>query len=180
MAIMIPEQVKKFAHPLEEKVFYKLKENLSNDYTVIYEPSVGIDRERKPDFIIISRRHGIFVLDVKSQDLEKIKSANPHQIELENGEVIKNFLKTVDDYQYALINQLKRDLKHNPHIVHQEGSHKGKLKFPVLSGIILDVPNKGYTKEEIAQRLALSPLNCFILFSEIDTIESFLKRGLYF
>ena len=90
--------------------------------------------------------------------------------------MINNFLKTVEGYKYELKKQLERDFKHNPHIVHQEGNHKGKLKFPVLSGIILDVPNKGYTKEEIAQRLALSPLNCFILFSEIDTIESFLKN----
>ena len=167
MAQMKPGNVDIFQNQSEEES-YKLLKRLNNSYTVVYEPSIGLQKRRTPDFVILSEKLGLIVLDVKYVNLDNIEQSDSKIITKKDGLKIKNFYQTVKDYAYTINNQLVKVLKDNSTIVHpQNNRNAGKLTFPHSSGLLLFIHNADrYTKEDVAQILSLN-INDFIIANKI-------------
>ena len=71
MAHMIPSSLTSSASAGEKRVFAILQ-RLPDDYIVYYEPTVS---DRHPDFIVLSPKLGIMVIEVKGWYAGTIKQA---------------------------------------------------------------------------------------------------------
>lgn len=178
MAKMKPYEVDTFQNKSEEES-YKLLKNLDDTYTVIYEPSIGLQRKSTPDFIILSKDYGLIVLDVKYVKLDNIKESNPQTIVKKSGEKMKNFYQIVKDYTYTVNNQLVKELKENTTIVHTTNSEKaGKLTFPHSCGLLLFVQDEErYTKEDVSKILSLD-ISSFLIVNKIQNTQNELSNFL--
>jgi hypothetical protein len=179
MAIMKPENVDDFQNESEEDS-YELLKKLDGSYTVVYEPSIGLQKRRTPDFVILSQKLGLIVLDVKYVNLDNIEKSDYKTITKKNGLRIKNFYQTVKDYAYIINNQLVKVLKDNSTIVHpKDHKNAGRLTFPHSSGLLLFIHNADrYTKEDVATMLSLNTRD-FIIANNIDNdneLLDFLKN----
>jgi hypothetical protein len=175
MAKMKPEKVEKFTDLNEEKA-YEILNSLDNTYSVIYEPSIGTTKKYTPDFVVLSEKYGLIVIDVKFVDLEKIEKSDQRTIYKKSGIKIPNFNLIVKDYSYKIINQLVKDFAKEPTIVHQEGKNQGKLTFPHSSGIMLFVKNSEiYTKESVSKILSLEE-NMFIICNSLESTKNEIEN----
>jgi len=176
MAIMKPIEVDIFQND-SEKEAYELLKNIDDTYTVIYEPSIGLQKKRTPDFIILSQKYGLIVLDVKYVKLDNIKESNLQIITKTSGIKMKNFYQIVKDYAYTVNNQLVKELKENTTIVHPSNSKMaGRLTFPHSSGLLLFIEDEDrYTKEDVAQILSLNESN-FLIVNKIQNAHNELQN----
>mgnify|MGYP000328676356 CR=1 FL=1 len=176
MAEMRPREVNTFQNRSEEES-YELLKNLDDTYMVIYEPSIGLQKKRTPDFILLSQKYGLIVLDVKYVKLSNIKASNPQQITKISGEKITNFHQTVKNYAYSVNNQLVNEFKEDATIVHSISSKMaGKLKFPHSSGLLLFIDDEDrYTKEDVSKILSLQETD-FLIVNKIQSIQNELSE----
>jgi len=176
MAEMKPAVVDTFQNQSEKKS-YKLLQNLDDTYMVIYEPSIGLQKKRTPDFILLSQKYGLIVLDVKYVKLSNIKESNHHQITKISGEKITNFYQTVKTYAYTVNNQLVKEFKEDATIVHSSSSKMaGKLKFPHSSGLLLFIDDADrYTNEDVSKILSLQETD-FLIVNKIQSIQDELAE----
>jgi len=132
----------------ERKVFLALKRCLDDDFIVWHNTPIG-HRARQPDFVILSPRWGILLLEVKDWKPATLKRADPIRIELDTdrGRVTEHHpLVQARVYAQELVDLMQRD----PALVRSDGPHRGKLLFPygwgcVLSGIRReDVPSQDF------------------------------------
>jgi len=174
MAYMKPEYIDMFQNENEEKAFDILK-TLDDSFTIVYEPSIGVEKSRTPDFIVVSEELGLIVLDVKYVHLDTLS------LLIENNKSkIKNLFQTVKDYAYIVQKQLIQELTGNSTIVHQKDDKDLKeLTFPNSSGILLFIhDDDSYTKEDVSKILSLK-MNEFIILndkSNNENILSFLQK----
>jgi hypothetical protein len=176
MAIMKPIEVDIFQND-SEKEAYELLKNIDDTYTVIYEPSIGLQKKRTPDFIVLSQKYGLIVLEVKYVKLDNIKESNLQIITKTSGIKMKNFYQIVKDYAYTVNNQLVKELKENATIVHPNNSKMaGRLTFPHSSGLLLFIEDEGrYTKEDVAQILSLNETD-FLIVNKIQNTQNELQN----
>jgi len=121
-------------NPGERRVFNQLKRCLEDDYIVWHNVPVG-PRARQPDFVILSPRQGILLLEVKDWKRSTLRAATPDQVELntERGRVTEgNPLRQARDYAMELVGVMQRD----PALVHADGPFCGKLLFPYGWGVV--------------------------------------------
>ena len=160
-----------------EKEAYELLKSLDDTYTVVYEPSIGLQKKKTPDFIVLSQKYGLIVLDVKYVKLDNIKESNLQIITKTSGIKMKNFYQIVKDYAFTVNNQLVKELKENTTIVHPNHSKMaGKLTFPHSSGLLLFIEDEGrYTKEDVAQILSLDETD-FLIVNKIKNTQNELQN----
>lgn len=118
----------------ERRVLNQLKRCLEDDYIVWHDIPIG-PKARQPDFVILSPRWGILLLEVKDWRRQTLVSANRDQVELqtEYGRVTDGSpLRQVRDYTMELVNLMQAD----PQLVHADGPFKGKLLFPYGWGVV--------------------------------------------
>lgn len=119
----------------ERSVLHQLKRCLEDDYLVWHNVPVG-PRARQPDFVILSPRWGVLLLEVKHWRLSSIGAANRDSVELRTprGPVtVAHPLRQARDYALELADLLKGD----PALVHAEGLFRGKLLLPWGFGTVL-------------------------------------------
>lgn len=175
MARLKPEKVEKFTDLNEEKA-YEILKSLDNTYSVIYEPSIGTIKKYTPDFVVLSEKYGLIVLDVKFVDLEKIEKSDQRTIYKKSGIKIPNFNLIVKDYSYKINNQLVKDFEKDPTIVHQNGNLKGRLTFPHSSGIMLFIKDyEKYTKADVSKILSLEE-NMFIICNNLEITKNEIEN----
>lgn len=119
----------------ERKVFHALKCCLGDDYIDWHNVPIG-QKGRQPDFVILSPRRGLLLLEVKDWKPSTLGRANTHQIELqtERGLIrVDHPIQQARAYALELVDQMKAD----PLLVVQEGTYKGKLIFPFGWGVAL-------------------------------------------
>jgi hypothetical protein len=124
--------------PGERRVLHQLKRCLEDDYLVWHNVPIGA-KARQPDFVILSPRWGVLLLEVKHWRLGSIREANRDSVTLDvNGErrTTANPLRQARDYAFELVDLMQ----HDPALVHADGPFAGKLIFPygygaVFSGI---------------------------------------------
>ena len=115
MAGMYPDDISDFedATEGERRVFRFLKEAARphNDFICWYEPFIG-DSGKEPDFILLGRKLGLLIIEVKDWTSRQIVSYTPHQFTvLIAGKKQK---KTNPDKQAkGYVNTLKEKLSKN-------------------------------------------------------------------
>ena len=118
----------------ERRVLHQLKRCLEGDYLVWHNVPIG-PRARQPDFVILSPRRGILLLEVKDWRRTTLVSASRDSVELQTdrGRVPQaNPLRQARDYAMELADVMQRD----PSLVCAEGAHRGKLLFPYGWGVV--------------------------------------------
>ncbi len=118
----------------ERRVLHQLKRCLEDDYLVWHNVPLG-PRARQPDFVILSPRQGILLLEVKDWKRSTLAGATRDQVQLltARGPVTEaNPLRQARDYALELADLMQRD----PSLVHADGPFCGKLLFPYGWGVV--------------------------------------------
>ncbi|MEX8501339.1 3'-5' exonuclease [Leptothrix ochracea] len=122
----------------ERRVLHQLKRCLGDDHMIWYDVPLG-PKARQPDFVILSPRQGLLLLEVKDWRPNTLQHATPDRVELqvERGRVtVAHPIRQARDYAMELVHVMQNDMA----LVHAQGPLKGQLIFPygwgaVLSGI---------------------------------------------
>jgi hypothetical protein len=125
---------KRCANAGERAVLHQLKRCLSDDYMVWHNVPLG-PKARQPDFVVLSPRQGILILEVKHWKRGTLFKANRDSVELktERGRVTEgNPLRQARDYALEMVDLMARD----PLLVHGDGPFQGKLLFPYGWGAV--------------------------------------------
>jgi hypothetical protein len=118
----------------ERAVLNQLKRCLEDDHIVWHNVPIG-PRARQPDFVILSPRQGMLLLEVKDWRRSTLHSATRDWVELDTarGKVKEaNPLRQARDYALELADVMQRD----PALVHGDGAFCGKLLFPYGWGVV--------------------------------------------
>lgn len=124
----------------ERLVLHQLKRCLPDDFMVWHDVPLG-PRARQPDFVVLSPRQGVLILEVKHWKRGTLASANRDSVQLrtERGVVTDaNPLRQARDYAMELVGLMAQDAA----LVHADGPFKGKLLFPYGWGAIFSGLNE--------------------------------------
>lgn len=119
----------------ERGVLHQLKRCLSDDYMVWHDVPVG-PKARQPDFVILSPRRGLLILEVKHWNHSSMRAFTRDSVELltERGMVtLPHPLLQARGYAFELNNVLERD----PALLHDEEPFGGKSRVPYGWGCVL-------------------------------------------
>jgi hypothetical protein len=118
----------------ERRVLHQLKRCLEDDYLVWHNVPIG-PKARQPDFVILSPRWGLLILEVKHWRLSSLRGATRDMVVLDrNGEriTVANPQRQSRDYTMELIGLMQ----HDPALVHDTGPFSGKLLVPYGHGAV--------------------------------------------
>jgi hypothetical protein len=118
----------------ERRVLHQLKRCLEDDHLVWHDVPVGV-RARQPDFVVLSPRQGVLLLEVKDWRSATLGEATRDRVELRTprGPVTEaNPLRRARDYALELVDLMRND----PALTHGEGPFQGKLVFPWGYGVV--------------------------------------------
>jgi hypothetical protein len=118
----------------ERRVLYQFKRCLEDDYLVWHDIPIG-PKARQPDFVVLSPRWGILLLEVKDWKPGTLGAATRDSVELttQRGRVTQAHpLRQARDYAMELVDMMQRDAA----LVHSSGPFKGKLLFPYGWGVV--------------------------------------------
>jgi Nuclease-related domain/UvrD-like helicase C-terminal domain/AAA domain len=119
----------------ERRVLHQLKRCLEDDYIVWHDIAIG-PRARQPDFVILSPRWGVLLLEVKDWRRSTLVAGTRDAIELQlpRGRVTQAHpLRQARDYVHELVDLMKTDAA----LVHADGPFAGKLLFPYGWGVVM-------------------------------------------
>ena len=106
----------------ERKVFHALKRCLDDDFLVWHNVPIG-PKARQPDFVILSPRWGVLLLEVKDWRPSTLGRASRDAVELktERGRTTSpNPIRQARDYTLELVDLMQRDSA----LVHESGPHE--------------------------------------------------------
>ena len=118
----------------ELRLAERLKDCLEDNAWVWHNIPVG-PFGRHPDFVALPSRQGIVVLEVKDWRLDTIVNVNSKQVELltDRGNVsTDNPFEQVRTYMFNVVDTLK----HDPLLVNESGSFKGRPVFSFGYGVV--------------------------------------------
>jgi hypothetical protein len=119
----------------ERRVLHQLKRCLGDDYLVWHDVPIG-PQARQPDFVVLSPRWGVLLLEVKDWRRSSMLAATRDRVELATPRghvVVPHPLRQARDVMLELVDLMKRD----PALVHAEGLFAGKLLFPYGWGVVM-------------------------------------------
>ncbi len=119
----------------ERRVLHQLKRCLEDDYLVWHDIPIG-PRARQPDFVILSPRWGVLLLEVKDWRRSTLGAATRDAVELNTprGRVTQPHpLRQARDVTMELAHLMQTD----PALVHGEGPFRGRLLFPYGWGVVM-------------------------------------------
>lgn len=152
MAEMIPDSIgfAKNATKGEVKVYNLFKQILlpDNEWWVWYEPS-GSVRQKHGDFLILSLRHGIILVEVKDWSVSYIQSANPDYFMVKQGEEAVVRENPINQARYVQL-EIRNLLEKRKSLTQNTDKYKGKLKFPTTHCVIFT-----HMKRSEAEKLGL-------------------------
>ncbi len=118
----------------ERRVLHQLERCLGDDYLVWHDVPIGA-KARQPDFVVLSPRWGVLLLEVKDWKRATLGAATRDAVELltPRGRVTQPHpLRQARDCTLELVDLMKRD----PALVHAEGPFRGRLLFPYGWGVV--------------------------------------------
>jgi len=159
----------------ERRVFNHLKRCLTDDFIVWHDVPIG-PRARQPDFVIVSPRWGLLVLEVKDWRQGTMVSANRDTIEIDverGSSTVANPLRQARDYVHEVVDVMKSDAS----LLQQSGSHTGNLLFPYGWGCVFS----GLRRAQVAMTgfSEVFPENLVLMRDELDAnypVEIFLEK----
>ncbi len=159
----------------ERRVLNQLKRCLGDDYIVWHDVPIG-PRARQPDFVLLHPRWGVLLIEVKDWKLGTLISVNRDSVELETARghvTAQNPLRQARDYMIELVRIMESDAG----LVHTDGPHAGKLRFPygycaAFSRLKrVDVANSGFCEAFPDHQVLMADD-----FAEAVTPEAFMER----
>jgi Nuclease-related domain/UvrD-like helicase C-terminal domain/AAA domain len=127
-------QIDARCNPGERRVLHQLKRCLEDDYLVWHDVPIG-PKARQPDFVILSPRWGVLLLEVKHWKLATLREADRDKVVIDKDGArvtTANPLRQARDVVLELVDLMQRD----PALVHAHGSFGGKLLFPYGYGAV--------------------------------------------
>jgi hypothetical protein len=118
----------------ERRVLNQLKRCLGDDHLVWHDVPLG-PRARQPDFVVLSPRQGVPLLEVKDWKKSTLANATRDAVTLnkQDGQVtVAHPLRQARDYALELAHLMETD----PLLVHGQGPFRGKLIFPYGWGVV--------------------------------------------
>ncbi len=118
----------------ERRVLHQLKRCLEDDYLVWHDVPIG-PRARQPDFVVLSPRWGVLLLEVKDWRRSTLGPGTRDAVELNlpRGRVTAPHpLRQARDCVLELVDLMQRD----PALVHADGPFAGRLLFPYGWGVV--------------------------------------------
>ena len=119
----------------ERRVLNQLKRCLEDDHLVWHDLPIG-PRARQPDFVVLSPRQGLLLLEVKDWRRSTLAAATRDSVELATARgrvTVAHPLRQARDVALELVDVMRAD----PVLTHGEGPFAGKLIFPWGYGIVL-------------------------------------------
>lgn len=163
-------QVDQRCNPGERRVLHQLKRCLEDDYLVWHDVPIG-PRARQPDFVILSPRWGVLLLEVKDWRRATLGPATRDAVELRtpHGAVtVAHPLRQARDYAFELVRLMERD----PALLHAHGPFAGRLLFPYGWGVVLASLRRADIEAESSDFEGLFPTARTLLRDELeDTID---------
>jgi Nuclease-related domain/AAA domain/UvrD-like helicase C-terminal domain len=152
----------------ERRVLHQLKRCLEDDYLVWHDVPIG-PRARQPDFVVLSPRWGVLLLEVKDWKRSTLGAATRDSVELHTprGRVTSAHpLRQARDVTLELVDLMRGD----PALVHADGPFAGKLLFPYGWGAVMS----GLKRADVADDFdALFPPERTLLRDDLDeTVEA--------
>jgi hypothetical protein len=149
----------------ERRVLHQLKRCLEDDYIVWHDVPLG-PRARQPDFVVLSPRWGVLLLEVKDWRRATLGRATRDAVELHTprGLVTQAHpLRQARDYAMELVALMQQDSA----LVHVDGPFVGRLIFPYGWGVVMS----GLRRTDLAQAEdfdALFPPERTLLRDDLD------------
>ena len=137
-------QIQQRCNAGEKRVLDQLRRCLEDDYLIWHNVPLGA-KARQPDFVILSPRWGVLLLEVKDWKRSTLGPANRDAVGLNTprGRVTEAHpLRQARDYAMELVDLMQRD----PGLLHGEGPFAGKLLFPYGWGVVLS----GLRRDEVS------------------------------
>jgi hypothetical protein len=147
----------------ERRVLHQLKRCLEDDYIVWHDIAIG-PRARQPDFVVLSPRWGILLLEVKDWKRSTLGAATRDSVELHTprGRVTAAHpMRQVRDVTMELVDLMRSD----PALVHPQGPFAGRLLFPYGWGVVMS----GLRRADVGEDFdALFPRERTLLRDDLD------------
>ena len=118
----------------ERRVLQQFKRCLEDDYLVWHDVPIG-PKARQPDFVVLSPRWGVLLLEVKDWKRGSLGPATRDAVELitPRGRVTQAHpLRQARDVTLELVDLMRSD----PALVHHGGAFDGRLLFPYGWGVV--------------------------------------------
>ncbi|MEO6856939.1 MAG: 3'-5' exonuclease [Rhodoferax sp.] len=159
----------------ERRLAERLEAKLDADYLLWFDVPVG-PRQSHPDFVVLHPRRGLLVLEVKDWRLATIARADKSTWDILPGgepKTVDNPAEQARHYALQVVDALKRD----PQLVHADGRHQGKLRFPWSHGVVLShITRKQFTDAGLDQAIAPHRVVCSDEMTEGVDPEEFQSR----
>lgn len=137
MAEMIPDRLPS-GSSAGEKAIFEILQNLPDDCLVYYEPIVA---RKFPDFVIISPRIGILIIEVKGWYPKNIVGGDSNDINLHirnKSESSKHPMRQAREYMYALMDEARATLNSPVLLNSNKGEYEGRFLFPFGNMVVLN------------------------------------------
>lgn len=169
MANIIPEKIPPKATQDEKRLFSILKK-LPKDCSVFYEPVIN---NRQPDFVVVSPRIGIMVIEAKGWSLGCIDSVSHKTIKIRSrGKVSGRTHPSSQVMQYVLDIE---DVLKNADKTGIISDTAGNLKFPIAFAVAMN----NLSRKEVTANSELSeifPVKNYLFKEEMNTLEEYLPN----
>jgi hypothetical protein len=122
-------------NPGERRVLAQLKRCLGDDHLVWHDVPIG-PRARQPDFVVLSPRWGILLLEVKAWKRATFLGGTPDAVRIATAggaATVPHPLRQARDVTLELVDLMKAD----PALVHGPGAFAGRLLFPYGFGAVM-------------------------------------------
>ena len=169
MATLIPTLgAARFDARGELRLAERLKDCLEDNAWVWHNIPVG-PFGRHPDFVTLHPQQGIVVLEVKDWRLDTIANANSKQVELitDRGNVTTdNPFEQVRRYMFNVVNALQ----HDPLLVNERGSFKGKPVFSFGHGVAFtNITRKQFEQTDLHE--VFPPARCIFRDEMTESVD---------
>lgn len=117
----------------ERRVLQQLRRCLDDDSLVWFDVPIG-PAARQPDFVVLSPRQGLLLLEVKDWKRASLGDATPDRATLHTARgavTVPNPLRQARDVALELVDLMRRDAA----LVHADGPFRGQLLFPYGWGV---------------------------------------------
>jgi len=159
----------------ERRFAQRLVDKLEDDYTCWYDVPIGV-AARHPDFVLLSPRRGVLILEVKDWKLETIERADKSQFTLhgQSGlQKVVNPFEQARQYAHAVVNLLQQDSQ----LQQAEGQYKGRLCVPFGYGVVLaNITRKQFESAQLDAVIEPHRVICRDEMLENVEAEDFQKR----
>jgi len=159
----------------ERRFAQRLVDKLEDDYCCWYDVPIGV-ATRHPDFVLLSPRRGVLILEVKDWRLESIERADKSQfsIHTESGpKKVVNPFEQARQYAHAVTRVLQQD----PQLQQTDGQYKGRLCVPFGYGVVLaNITRKQFEGAQLDAVIEPHRVICRDEMLENVEAEDFQKR----